>query len=416
MTNINKVCKDFNLVRLDNMLMLQQQYNTLLGECYSQELEGYRPAAFNNISNLYQMIDTLFETKKEVIVFAFDALSFEYFYSEIMPQMKSYHLKYGSTLSSVFPSTSSTCWTSVLTNSQPSEHGIYGTSFTHEDTNMNYVWHRNYYCHGSQFVQNRCKNTKFNLVLSTNNIFQLLLKKKIICYDLGHYFEESPSNPLIDRITKGTIRIKSNQRILDLLGNPNIVLSGFLEEIQKILIHDQEKKLIWTYIDTDNYIHHHGYKKLSENIDWKKLFQFWDDNYNEDRAFLFLADHGQTQQRNVTVDILKESIDNENLRCNTGGAGRVLYFYPKQEMQNEVRKWINNKIGDSGRVYTKDELIQLGLINSDAKGIDRIGDLIAIGYRPEFPSTGPEYLFEHGALSKEEMFVPLVLMTNLIGQ
>lgn len=409
---MEKVFKDFGLVNINHIQLLAEQYNTLVKECYSTYLNGYCPAAYNNISNIYDIITHLFEKKKEVIVFALDALSFNYFYSDIMPKIKNMKKKYASAITSVFPTTSATCWTSVLTNSFPSEHAIYGTSFKLEGANMNYVWHRNYFCHGNRIIPNQCKSSKFRLVLSKGNIFQFLLKKNILTYDIGHYFEDNPSNPLLDNITKGAIRIKSRKKYFDLIEKPNELLMYSLDEIKEILDYSNEKKLIWSYIDTDNFIHHHGYKLLTKIMEWEKLFDFWDDYFSEDRAFLFIADHGQIPQNNVMVDILKESESNKELCCNTGGAGRIIYVFPKPEMKQKIYKWLCDKIGDSGKIFTKEEIINAGLIKVNANGLNRIGDYIAIGYQSNFPSTGPNYLFEHGALSEDEMFVPLVVMVD----
>ena len=75
-------------------------------------------------------------------------------------------------------------------------------------------------------------------------------KKNILTYDIGHYFEDNPSNPLLDNITKGAIRIKSRKKYFDLIEKPNELLMYSLDEIKEILDYSNEKKLIWSYIDT----------------------------------------------------------------------------------------------------------------------------------------------------------------------
>ena len=407
---MDEVFSRFKMVELKDKQLLDNQYKELLYQCYSDKLEGYVPAQYENISNLYNVIMKLFENKREVIVFALDAISFNYFFSRIIPNINNMDNKKACALSSVFPSTSATCWSSVLTNSLPSEHAIYGTSFRHEEKHMNYVWHRNYYCQGNKTILNQTKDNKFQLVLAKDNIFQRVVSQGIVAYDIGHYFKDNPSNPLLNSLTKGSIRIRCMNNYLDLMENPEKLLQYCIGEIEKIMSRKDEKKLIWAYIDTDNYIHHKGYDELENDISWKELFNFWDEHYSEDRAYVFLSDHGQIIQNNVKVDILKESIKNLDLSCNTGGAGRVLYIFPQKDKYDDVYGWLNEMIGDSGKIYTKEELIMYGLIDSDSNGIERIGDLIAIGYKDNFPSTGPNYLFEHGALSEDEMFVPLVIM------
>lgn len=400
----------FGMEKLINISGLTRQYNELKKECYSTYLNGYRPAQQKNICGLFNIISSLLESKKEIIVFAVDAISYEYFCKEIIPQIKYPDTKMGGPLSSVFPSTSATCWASILTNTLPSEHGIYGTSFTHEQTGFNYIWHRNCFCDRDRIIQNKYKNAKFNLVLTDKNIFQELLNRGYNCYDIGHYFEKCESTPLITRLTKGAIRIQSDFEMADLMENPEIVAEKCIHDIRQILERDKTRKMIWTYIDTDNFIHHYGYKQLTRNFDWEKIFSFWDDYYNEERAFIFLSDHGQIRQKDVCWDVLKESKYCDKLRCNTGGAGRVLYFYPNQGEEEDAIKWIAEIVGNTGKIYNKQELVKYGLLRENARCLERVGDLIAIGYEENFPSTGQDYLFEHGSLSEQEMFVPIVVM------
>ena len=52
---------------------------------------------------------------------------------------------------------------------------------------------------------------------------------------------------------------------------------------------------------------------------------------------MLISDHGQTNQVNSGINILKTSILNEDLAYNSAGAGRTMFFYPKKEKMNEVK-------------------------------------------------------------------------------
>ncbi|HDR8072429.1 TPA: hypothetical protein QCY71_005540 [Bacillus cereus] len=96
--------------------------------------------------------------------------------------------------------------------------------------------------------------------------------------------------------------------------------------------------MIWNYIDTDDYIHQFGYQKISEQSVFNKVFDFMERNNSESRLFLLISDHGQTCQDIDQEDsIFTLSDNNKELLYKTGGAGRVLYFYPEKEKKASVK-------------------------------------------------------------------------------
>jgi predicted AlkP superfamily pyrophosphatase or phosphodiesterase len=307
----------------------------------------------------------------------------------------------------VFPTTTSVVWPTIITDKWPSEHGIYGTSFLHEKFNKNYVWITNTLNIKDERTLVNDRDMKLNLS-GAETIFEKLKKQNIVSYYLGTH-GQGVFNPFRSELTRGANHIEPGNIYPELKKDPQRLVDYFIDKDTELL-KKEERCLIWNYIDFDDFIHEHGYEKLSEKINWDSIFEFWKVN-KQDRLFIFISDHGQTIQKPGSSSILKTSTLNPDLAHNSAGAGRVLYFYPSQDKENDVYAWVKNIVGDEGVVMTKKDLINSGLINSNAAGINRIGSVIAIAKETgrSFPSTGYKYVAEHGALSSDEMYVPIII-------
>ena len=374
---------NISLFPSSNILELINYYNDFKEHNYIHDLLGYKPDFQKSICNIHNLLYELSLKYKEVIVFGFDAISFEYYLSDISVQSKNQYNYLIGVLSTIFPSTTSAAWPSIITGTTPSEHGIYGTSFLHEDYNQNYVWLRNKLCHKGQ---NTVLDCDVNVSLTNKpTIFQRLCKIGVDSYFLG-----SPGygdiNPLRTEITNGSIIIKpEDDYYTQRMYNPQALLDSFMQKTEDLFIENPNRKLIFNYIDFDEYIHRNGYNKLSETLYWDKLFSFFDKNKSCDRVFVCFSDHGQIEQQNINIDILSESEKANHLAYNTGGAGRVLYFYPQCDNEVDAINWINKVIGNSGTILKKSDLIKYGLLDSNAIALNRIGEYIAIAQNNNFP-------------------------------
>lgn len=372
---------------------------------YNKDLGGFMPDLKQSVKNISGFIESLFDKYNEVVVFACDAISYEYYLSQIQKISKNYSLDVG-VLSSVFPSTTSVVWPSIITGTFPSEHGIYGTSFLHESLNKNYIWISNTLNHKGQ--RNIVDNKSLKLNMSgKRTLFESLRDKGIGSYYLGSH-GQGDFNPFRHELTKGSTHIQPGKDYPELKKDPQKLVNYFLNENSKLFNKDEGKKLIWNYLDFDDFIHENGYSELSKRLEWDTMFSFWNNN-KANRIFLFISDHGQISQNPSKFNFLEASSGNPDLKYNTGGAGRVIYFYPEDGKEKKVYEWVKSIVGKNGIVLAKDKLIGLGLIEKDAIGMDRIGSVVAIATNSQFPSVGNEYIAEHGSLSSEEMFVPFII-------
>jgi hypothetical protein len=384
-------------------------FNKVKEENFSTALNGYIPSKTNSIINLYNYIFQLSHEYKEIIVFAADAIGFEYYLKEISQSTQKHDLQ-TSVLSSVFPSTTAAAWTSVLTGSKPSYHGVYGTSFLHEQHDANYFWIANILNKREQsqaLTPEESRELKLNLS-KNKTIFEKVKENSFSSYFLDAY-KYSSSSPLLQQITRGSHFIEAGDDYQEMAKAPEKLMTYLINKTKEVLKKDQSKKLLWNFLDYDLFIHINGYEKLTERTNWNALFDFWDEYKNKDRVFLFVADHGQLLQKDLSHHILNESIKNTDLKHNTGGAGRTVYFYPFEDTFEKTWSWVKKIVGDSGILLKKQELVDHNLIEKDAIALSRIGDIIALGQKENFPSTGYEYVHEHGSLGSEEMYVPIII-------
>jgi len=399
---------NMTLVSSDDLTKSEDIFDEIKGRNYEPNLCGFKPDLNQSVKNIADFIEESFNHYDEVVVFACDAISYEYYLSKIQSISKNYSHQVG-VLSSVFPSTTSVVWPSVITGTFPSEHGIYGTSFLHENLNKNYIWISNTSNHKGERKVVDDKNLKLNLS-GKKTVFEKLKCKNIVSYYLGSH-GQGVFNPLRNELTKGSIYIKPGDQYSELKKDPQKLVNYFLDKNEELFKKNEGKRLIWNYIDFDDFIHENGYLLLSKLLDWNTIFNFWDKN-EKNKLFLFISDHGQVQQEPFDFSILKASDSNPDLKYNAGGAGRVMYFYPEKGKEDTVYKWVKNIVGKDGIVFRKDELITDGLIEKNAVGLDRIGSIVAIATSPKFPSAGNKYKMEHGSISSEEMFIPLLIQAG----
>lgn len=408
MKGLESVLRDYSLRPAIDSSGVGTEYESLRAENYIPALGGYRQAGRRSVCAVPEIIASLFREFDQVAVFALDALSFGYFMENVRSFLHREDRMFLGSLTSVFPSTTSTAWTSMLTGKPPWEHGVYGTSFLLEGCGANYVWLNDSLSLGKERAALKSPSERIKLNLSGSpTLFQILSGEGVSVHYLGSHGLTIP-NRLNDELAAGAVQVRVSPDPQIKLRLPEY-LDLFLQKSGELLAAGGGKRLIWNYIDTDEYIHQYGYKMLTRAFPWEKLFGFWRGEKRPGRAFVLVSDHGQVPQRPGTFNFLRETEDNPLFRYNTGGAGRVLYFYPAPDRTAEAASWLRGIIGDTGFLLPKEKLVEYGLFSPSPAAFERIGELVAVGSSDRFPSAGPGYVSEHGAITEGEMFVPLLL-------
>lgn len=387
--------------------VLSQRGDDLYEKRYVSELEGCVPITDDSIVTIYDTIGRLSREHKKIVVFAFDAVGYDYFCDNIALFLPEHaDIK---PLTSVFPSTTASAWPSIITGTLPAQHGVYGTSFKLREYEKTYIWISNTLNHGDErsILENP---VRLNMSYKPT-IFEALSKKGWISYYNGSH-GQGVANPMRTELTRGAI-CYTPSHYSELKYQPQRLINVLLEKTNTLLSQGSERVLVWNYCDIDDYIHERGYDSLSAAVSWKKFVEDLIAINNSGAVIVILSDHGQISQHQCTLNWLSITKNHPWLKCNTGGAGRTLFFYPKKDKIKECKRWLENAMGDSAIVLTRREAFERGLFivdEKDATEVERIGEIIAIAKTPCFVSAGSEYVSEHGGLTKEEMIVPLVVM------
>lgn len=382
---------------------LSDYYEELKARSFNSNYDLHIPPQDRTIARIYEVLLELSSQYREIVVFAVDAISFDYYFKGIRRALPKGAGE--SVLSSVFPTATATGWTSIITGSTPSEHGVYGTSYLLEHYNHNYVWVSSCLNVGSE--RRFLKELDGVKLIQTDQptIFEQL---NSVGYDVSFLdsYVGSAENPFLRELTRGAKFVEADSS--ELIKKPQELLEYFMTETDRLLSTAATKKLIWNYVDFDAYVHDHTYAGLAREVRWESLFEYWESRKKEGRVFLFISDHGQIEQSEIPFNILQNSIECPHLEHNSGGVGRTVYFYPNRDAKEEAHEWINTTIGDTGTIFERDDLSTLGLFDNPVQP-ERIGEYVAVAKTRDFPSTGNQYRSEHGALTAEEVFVPIVI-------
>lgn len=395
------------LSNVDDISGIQQSYSEIKRINYIKELNGYKPDELNSIKTVFDIVDDVFtEGTEELVVFAVDAISFHYFSNDVFPLVKNKNDKFTTVLSSVFPTTTSSSWLTVVTGSWPSEHGVYGTSFYQEELKGNYLWINNT-LNINDMRTFLGKDDPFNLTLTPKQtIFQKLQKKNVVSYYLGNH-GVSELNPIRHHLTLGAEHIKPAWDYPNSKLQPRLLLDNLLKQVPALL-NEKIKKLIWIYVDFDDYIHEYGYSCLTSSKVWDDIFSFWDGYKSEKRKFILMSDHGQVKQDKTSFNALRESqILLILLKYRRSRASIV--FLSTNRKRKKALGWVESMVKDTGIILRKDDLVKYKLLQPGFVAPQRIGDIIAIAGSSSFKSAGNMYEYEHGALTEHEMFVPFVM-------
>lgn len=202
-------------------------------------------------------------------------------------------------------------------------------------------------------------------------------------------------------------------------------MTHFFELIKKTIARERNKKLIhayWPAFDTMSHI------KGPKDPKTRKHFQSLDRQirYLAKKArktntlLLITADHGQIAippERTIFLDQHPEM--KAMLTQPLCAWRRTVYCYVKKGKEKQFEKYVKTKLGKYCTLYKSKDLIKkhyFGLFTPNKKLKDRIGDYTLImkdNYEIAEVLPGEKMHFcrgDHGGISKEEMFVPLIVI------
>ena len=356
------------------------------------------------------------ETKiTNVLFIVFDALGFEQFkqYSKILKQKFETN---GIELSSVFPTITSTCMTSINLGEMPIKHGIVGQKIHFEEIG-NVV----------DTLTMRTKEMQIGALPSYGVRVEKWLWSDFITFDEN----EVENRQLIEHniANKGlSFLTRENQNAIGYYSHIDCFAAA-----KRILEHPREKKLFLSiYVSSIDSITHRYTTKSQEledeiqNLETLLLtmFQRLPAEIMDTTAVFITADHGQenvTEEQEIVITSEEERYLLTILKTK-GRSGRVLHLFSKDGKREDVVNWFKEKIGEKGIIITPEDYPKfLGKGANNKKVIERMGDVqVILGKNASiyFGHTGnfdPIYHLDlnatHGSLSRDELLVPLIFGT-----
>lgn len=203
-------------------------------------------------------------------------------------------------------------------------------------------------------------------------------------------------------------------------------LDGCLEEITKIVSSTSAKKFIYAYwAEFDALCHECGTESSETLGHFQKLSYstalFLEALKKSNSIVLITSDHGLVDTKETDrISLKKHPQFEETLTVPLCGEPRVAYCYVHPSKANQFREYAKTKLSNYCTLYNSRDLIKkhfFGLYKPNEKLFDRVGDYVLIMKEhyviKDFTLGEAEHFLKanHGGVSKEEMFVPLIVAT-----
>ena len=199
-------------------------------------------------------------------------------------------------------------------------------------------------------------------------------------------------------------------------------IEDFFNKI-KTKIKRKEKKYIYAYYpNPDSLIHQYGskHKKVISNI--KKLERefkkFLKQIKNTNTLIIITADHGLDDVKLPNrINVTKHPKLQECLSVPLCGDGKLGFAYVKPSKIKQFEKYCKTKLKKQVDLYKNTDFVKkFGLLKHGSRFLDRIGDYVMVlkeHYKINdylINSEPSKNISTHGGFSKQEMFVPLILV------
>lgn len=357
---------------------------------------AYKPLALLSPSSLTDV--------KNVVFLILDGFGYEFLLNQEVNTI--FHRALKGKITSVFPSTTAAGITTFLTGLAPQQHAVTGWFMHLKELGGVATTLR---------FQPRCcpaslgwDGVRPDLLYGSNHIFQQFNRQT---YSIHH-----------KNITATDYNTTMNTC-------PRKVsfttLSGCLRQVKKIVSANQEQKFVFAYWDgIDRLAHEYGInspevlKHFYELV--KKLAALVKSLKNTDTTLIITADHGLIDTEPSKIIQVKHHPElRDTLVLPLCGEPRVAFCYVRPSKIEQFEKYVAQYFDGVCDLYRSEELIHkhyFGLFEPDRRLFDRVGDYVLImreNYIIKDFLMGEEEKFNignHGGVSKEEMFVPLIVL------
>jgi len=339
---------------------------------------------------------------KNIVLLVIDGLGYEYL---VKNKKDTVFNKYKiNKITSVFPATTVAAITTFFTGDAPQQHAITGWFMYLKE------------------IEAISRTLSFTHKDSYAPLRQLIKPKKIFAQKgFSKKIKTSSYIVALRRIVNSDFSLSYNKKAKKVPHENS--LRDFFEQIEKTIKSNNRKKYIYAYWDEfDRLCHNFGAKSNQASKHFEKisakLAHFLESI--EDTTVIIVADHGFVDTpRSKVINLADHPKLKQTLTLPLCGEGRFAYCYVHPSKTEDFEKYVKTHLKNYCNLYKSDELIKknyFGLFEPNKKLLDRIGDYVLLmkdNYIIKDPLAGEKMRFEignHGGTSKDEMFVPLVVI------
>jgi predicted AlkP superfamily pyrophosphatase or phosphodiesterase len=339
---------------------------------------------------------------KNIILIVADGLGYEFLTKRQPKSFLNQHMH--SKLTSVFPATTACAMTALSIGLPPQQHGLTGWyTYLKEIGSITTVL---------PFTTRKGFNLK-NLDINYEDIF-----------NPESFFEDIGATSIVikheDYLHSEFSKVTDKNAIS--LGYTDF--KSFFQRIKEGVEIDKNRKYIWAYwplIDSLSHEFASDSREVQEHFEEfdkeiEKLSLFLKD---KNTVILLTADHGlidtKEEEKKILLENHPELVD--TLTLPLSGEPRVAYCYVRPNRVEDFKNYVNTVLKNVCALYPSEELIKenyFGLYKPHPKLKDRVGDYTLImkdNYIMKDLVLGEErriFIGNHGGLSDEEFFVPLI--------
>jgi hypothetical protein len=341
---------------------------------------------------------------KDIIFIVIDGLGYEFLvkYGRGSTLLKNLKKK----ITSVFPATTASAFTSLVTGVAPQQHALTGWFMYLKEI-------------GAVTAILPFKTRAGNLSLKNSNIeFKVICKEESIFSDLRakSFFvlrKDYADSQYSRLMSKGAKKMVFSN------------MNGFFRQINKALNLRGNKKFIFAYWDNlDEICHKRGTssKKAQKHFDDldKKITLLTMSLEKKNTVIIITADHGliDTREKEKIIELKDHPVLADTLATPLCGDPRVVHCYVRPDKIGYFEQYTTKTLDKYCEMYRGEDLIKegfFGLFEPNDKLCERVGDYILImkdNYimRDTVPGEKPNRnIGNHGGTSREEMFVPLMI-------
>ncbi|MDP1814557.1 MAG: alkaline phosphatase family protein [Leadbetterella sp.] len=344
--------------------------------------------------------------KKNIVLIVIDGLGYEYLVKYGQDSFLRENLR--GKMTSVFPATTAAAMTSFLSGVAPQQHALTGWFMYLKEAGILSVV--------IKFISRAGRIDLCKSRISFNDI-----------YGQESFFEKLDATSFLVKRKDyiGKAYSLATSRGAEKLGYAT--LNGFFRQIRRALDgSSRNRKYVFAYWDKFDGVCH---KKGTDSREAEKHFRELDKKIaslakslkDKDTAIIVTADHGliDTRESGKIIELKDHPEFVATLSMPLAGELRAAYCYVKPDKTGQFEEYVKRNFSRYCNMHKSADLIEknyFGLYEPDRRLEDRVGDYTLImkdNYIIKDSVLGEEYkifIGNHGGTSKEEMFVPLIVI------